>query len=54
MTETFTNAVAAVIFAIVGWVYAHETVARECEKLGSFYVNDAVYECHRKEPQDGR
>lgn len=28
-----------------GWVAAHITVARECEKLGGFYVNNKTYKC---------
>ena len=32
----------------LGWIYAHNTVANECGKLGSFYVGDKVYECKLK------
>ena len=32
-----------------GWIQAHQTVATECEKLGSFYVGDKVYECKLRE-----
>jgi hypothetical protein len=28
-----------------GWNHAHSTVARECERLGKFYVGDTVYRC---------
>lgn len=28
-----------------GWREAHHTVARECERLGKFYVGKTVYEC---------
>ena len=31
------------------WAMAHSEVARECEKLGAFYVGDKVFECKRKE-----
>lgn len=33
----------------LGWYNAHITVARECDKLGAFYVGKTVYECKRKE-----
>ncbi len=33
---------------LIGWVVAHNTVATECKKLGSFYVGDTVYECRVK------
>jgi hypothetical protein len=29
----------------LGWVHAHNTVARECEQLGQFYVGKTVYRC---------
>ncbi len=31
-----------------GWMVAHNTVATECNKLGSFYVGSTVYECKGK------
>lgn len=33
---------------LLGWVFAHNTVATECGKLGSFYVGDKTYECKTK------
>ena len=36
------------------WAMAHGTVAKECEKLGSFYVGDKVYECKLKTTDNGR
>jgi hypothetical protein len=33
----------------LAWALAHSTVARECERLGAFYVGDKVYECRLKE-----
>ena len=30
---------------VLGWVIAHATVAKECERLNSFYVSTVVYEC---------
>lgn len=37
-----------VIATFIGWVYAHQTVAKECERLGAFYVGDKTYECRVK------
>jgi len=28
-----------------GWTNAHVTVAKECERLGKFFVGKTVYEC---------
>lgn len=28
-----------------GWINAHLTVAKECERLGKFFVGKTVYEC---------
>ena len=28
-----------------GWVDAHITVAKECERLGAFYVNRSTFKC---------
>jgi len=33
---------------LIGWVVAHNTVAKECKKLGTFYVGDTMYECKAK------
>ena len=33
----------------IGWVSAHNIVAHECNKLGSFYVGNVVYECRPKQ-----
>lgn len=33
----------------IGYAVAHHTVGKECEKLGGFYVESRIYECHRKE-----
>lgn len=32
---------------VVGWVFAHETISKECDRLGSFYVGSKVYQCSR-------
>lgn len=34
---------------LFGWIHAHYTVARECEKLGAFYVGSSVYHCTKVE-----
>ena len=45
--EAFVLIGSMILSAIGGWVYAHETVATECDRLGSFYVGDKVYHCTR-------
>lgn len=45
--ETWVLMGSIILSAIGGWVYAHETVATECDKLGSFYVAAKVYQCTR-------
>lgn len=34
-----------------GWGAAHGEVARECERLGGFYVGNKVFECRRVSPK---
>lgn len=29
----------------LGYEVAHSTIARECDRLGSFYVGDKTYHC---------
>ena len=31
--------------ALLGWAAAHDAVARECDRLGGFYVGAATYKC---------
>lgn len=38
-------ALALIAAGVAGWQYAHETVARECDRLGGFYVNQKTYIC---------
>lgn len=33
---------------LVTWVWAHHTVATECERLGAFYVNEKTFTCQLK------
>lgn len=30
---------------LIGWSHAHQTVAMECRRLGSFYVGKSVFKC---------
>ena len=32
----------------IGWLFAHAIVAKECERLNSFYVEKVVFECKVK------
>ena len=38
-------AVAMLCGVLIGWIFAHGTVAEECERLGAFYVGDTTYKC---------
>tara|TARA_B100001105_G_C22395766_1_gene446644 strand:+ start:767 stop:949 length:183 start_codon:yes stop_codon:yes gene_type:complete len=35
------------IGVFVGWLWAHSTIASECEHLGSFFVGRKTFHCHR-------
>lgn len=35
----------------LGWEVAHLTVAKECERLGAFYVGKKTYRCVAVEPK---
>ncbi|PVX86456.1 hypothetical protein C7402_102292 [Paraburkholderia unamae] len=41
--------VAAVTAFCFGWGCAHSTIARECDRLGAFYVGKTTYVCVGKE-----
>jgi len=46
MSYLIFGVVIGLIFGIAGgWVQAHQAVATECKKLGSFYVGNTVYDC---------
>ena len=30
---------------VFGWIFAHSSVATECEKLHSFYLGDRTFQC---------
>lgn len=46
--ELFIPMVVLIFGFVMGWIFAHGTVATECERLGSFYVSSTVYECKVK------
>lgn len=35
-----------------GFIDAHSTVSRECQKLGTFYVGKKVFKCHLESDAD--
>jgi len=37
------------LWGLLVWIAAHETVAKECKNLGAFYFGNTVYECKKKE-----
>ena len=46
MMDNFFSAILIFIVGTVfGWVFAHNVVASECQKLNSFYVGDKVFNC---------
>lgn len=55
--EDVRSYVVTIIFGILigwlcGWLHAHNTVASECKKLGSFYVGNTVFKCVEIERKD--
>lgn len=51
MNDPITNGLTifvVIISFVFGWIYAHNTIAKECEKLQSFYVGSHVYQCNVK------
>jgi hypothetical protein len=52
MGYLFTALLCLWLGSTIGWIYAHSVVARECERLGSFYVGDSVYKCVKIEKVD--
>jgi hypothetical protein len=50
MKDTLVSVILSTIGGIfIGWVFAHNTVAAECNKLKSFYVGDKIYQCEMKQ-----
>lgn len=45
MLEGIIGAIVLVCVFCFGWVHAHNSIAKECEKLGGFYIGNTVYEC---------
>ena len=37
---------------LLGWWYAHATIAHECRRLGRFYVGDTVFVCRAETDTD--
>lgn len=51
MNDPFTTTLAIfllIVAFVFGWIFAHNTIADECEKLQSFYVGSHVFECKVK------
>jgi hypothetical protein len=53
MTEGFLAICTLLCGFVFGWVAAHDEVAKECDKLGKFYIGDTVYECKAVSKKDG-
>ena len=49
--EGFLATVTLVAVFCIGWAMGSSVVANECQKLGSFYVGNTVYECKVKGAQ---
>lgn len=48
----FTGLIIALVGIVcykLGWVAAHQTIAKECKKLGGFYVDKEVFKCVKVE-----
>jgi hypothetical protein len=37
--------IGALLGLFLGWTLAHATVARECRRVGGFYVGKATFKC---------
>jgi hypothetical protein len=47
--DNFLSAILVCILGIVfGWIFAHSSIASECQKLNSFYVGDTVFNCEAR------
>lgn len=48
MSDYIFHCIFASLFGIlIGWIFAHSSVATECQKIGAFYVGEHVYYCER-------
>lgn len=48
MVDSILGAVLIFLLGMLfGWIFAHNNVATECDKLGSFYVADKVFYCEQ-------
>lgn len=48
MTTLLCSIFALCLGILIGWVSAHTTVARDCDRLGAFFVGDSVYKCRKE------
>ena len=55
MTEILITLFALLVGLFTGYRWGaqdtHVAIARECERLGGFYVGDKVFECKLKDPE---
>ena len=49
MSTWFSGLLCLVVGYWLGYASAHADVARECERLGGFYIGKTVYKCTRLE-----
>ena len=49
--SVFFSIMIVLVAFVFGWIFAHNTIADECEKLQSFYVGANVYDCKVRKPQ---
>ena len=47
MNDIFGAIFLVLVGMLFGWIFAHNNVVTECEKLGSFYVGNNVYYCEQ-------
>jgi len=50
---TLAATVIATVVWVFSWAYARGAVVEDCEKLGTFYVGEKVFECKIGEKSDG-
>ena len=46
--ETVAATAICAVALVTAWASSASTIARECERLGAFYVGDTVYKCEVK------
>ena len=35
----------------LGWILTHHIIAKECERLGGFFIGKNIYKCNAIEPR---